>query len=131
MLVACGAPAPAPFELPRHNQPAVAATGVATGGILRFDGRCAWLEQETGGANLIWPSGYRAVAPPLQIIGLSGSVVAREGDRLDLGVRDANVVVPGCPTRGAVLVGELSRVNGTPWPDGAPNWPRPDPRPIR
>jgi hypothetical protein len=131
-VAACGAPEPVPFELPHHNQPAVAVSGVGTGGILKFDGRCVWLESESSASNLIWPSGFRALAPPLQIVGLSGRVVAREGDRLELGVADARAGVPGCPARGgAFLVGELTKVNGTPWPDGEPSLPPPHPPPIR
>ncbi len=117
-LGACS-PLPTAFHLPQHNVPAIGASGVATGGTIRFDGRCVWLEHDGGGsANLLWPAGFSAVAPPLQIRGTSGRVIIRENDLVELGVSEAVVGVPGCPARGTWLVGEVSKVGDTEWPDG-------------
>jgi hypothetical protein len=127
----CGTPGPVPLALPHHNFPAIAVTGVATGGVIRFDGRCVWLESESGTSNLIWPTSYRAVAPPLAIFGASGRVIVGDGDRVELGVGDAKEGVPGCPARGGFYVGEVSRVNGLPWPDGEAPRPPIDSRPVR
>jgi hypothetical protein len=131
VVSSCGGPDPLPFALPRHNFPAAAMSGVATGGVIRFDGRCIWLESESGSSNLIWPAGYHAFAPPLAIVGTSGRVIVRDGDTVELGVGDANEGVPGCPPRGAFYVGEVSLVNGVSWPDGEPPRPPIDPRPVR
>ena len=77
--------------------------------------------KEMGGqANLLWPSSFRAVAPPLAILGESGRAIIHEGDTVDLGVADGRGAIPGCPVRGVFLVGEISSVNGEEWPDGAP-----------
>ena len=126
-LGACATgPGPVPFRLPQHNVPAQGAGGVATGGRIVFDGWCVWLESEGGGqVNLLWPSTFRAMAPPLQILGASGRAIIHEGDTVELGVTDARGAVPGCLVRGVFLVGEISSVNGEQWPDGAPNVPPP------
>jgi hypothetical protein len=116
---------PAPFRLPQHDRTAQGASGVATGGRIAFDGRCIWLEQDGGQANLLWPASFRAVAPPLAILGESGRAIIHEGDTVDLGVADGRGAIPGCPVRGVFLVGEISSVNGVEWPDGAPNVPTP------
>ena len=82
-------------------------------------------------ANLIWPAGFRAFAPPLTIIGLSGEPIIREGDEVALGVAETKLQVQGCPTRASLLVGEISSVNGIAWPDGTPAPPpvsKPGPR---
>lgn len=124
-LSAC-AQGPVPFRLPQHNVPAEGASGVGTGGRIAFDGWCVWLESEGGGAvNLLWPATFRAMAPPLEIIGVSGRPIIHEGDTVELGVVDGRAAIPGCPVRGVFLVGEISSVNGEQWPDGAPNIPPP------
>src|SRR4051812_35290268 len=74
-LAACGKPPPVPVALPHHNFPDVAVSGVATGGVIRFDGHCAWLESESGSSNLIWPTDFHATAPPLAIYGHSGLAI--------------------------------------------------------
>ena len=115
---------PTPFELPRHNIPGQGASAVATGGTIRFDGRCIWLDDEGGGsANLLWPASYAATAPTLEIRGTSGKVIIREGDVVELGVSESHVSVPGCPVRAVWLVGEVSKVGDVSWPDGAPAQP--------
>lgn len=119
-VVACS-PLPAAFRLPQHNVPAVGASAVATGGTIRFDGRCVWLEHEGGGtANLLWPAGFSATASPLEIRSTSGRVIIREDDLVELGVSEATIGVPGCPARGAWLVGEVSKVGDVAWPDSQP-----------
>src|SRR6266545_3757536 len=109
VTASCAGPTPSPVSLAHHALPAIAASGVATGGIIRFDGRCVWLETETGASNLIWPARFLAVAPPLAVIGLSGRVIVREGDTVELGVSDAKQMVPGCPARAAFFIGEISK----------------------
>ena len=122
-LIAACAAGPAPFLLPQHNRPAVGASTFATGGRVAFDGRCVWLEEEGGAsANLVWPATFRAMAPPLAIIGESGRAIIHEGDTVELAYSEGPVAIPGCPARGAaLLVGEISSVNDEDWPDGAPN----------
>ena len=131
---ACGVPAPQapqPIALPTHNFPPVAVSGVATGGVIEITGSCIWLRSDATDSNLVWPKGFVAVAPPLEITGNSGTVIIRVGDRVELGVGDANLQMPGCPLRGAFYVGEVSSVNGISWPDGTPKAPPIDQRPIR
>jgi hypothetical protein len=120
-----------PFKLPQHQFPAAAMSGVASGGVIQFDGRCVWLKTDSGASNLIWPGGFSALAPPLAIVGASGRIIMRDGDTVELGVGDADRGVPGCPVRGTFYVGEVSGVNGVPWPDGEPARPPIDPRPIK
>lgn len=118
------------FALPRHNVPAQGASGVATEGTIRFDSRCVWLEFDGGAANLLWPESFSATAPPLEIRGVTGKVVIREGDEVVLGVSEARALVPGCPGRPVWLVGEIASVNGVTGPDDPPV-PRPTaPRPM-
>jgi hypothetical protein len=108
-------------QLALHGQPPIATSAIETGGRVRFDGTCVSLDFGDGhAANLIWPTGFRAFAPPLTIIGLSGQPIVREGDEVALGAAEANVPVKGCPTRPSFLVGEISSVNGIAWPDGTP-----------
>lgn len=109
------------FELPRHDLGAADASGVATGGAIRFDGHCVWLDGGRGlETNLVWPREFRAIADPLEIHGYSGVAIIREADTVSLGVSDGTRLVPGCPARQAWLVGEVTEVNGVPWPDGTP-----------
>jgi hypothetical protein len=117
---------PVPFRLPQHNVPGEGASGVATGGRIVFDGWCVWLESEGGGqVNLLWPAPFRALAPPLEILGASGRPIIHEGDTVELGVTDGRAAISGCPVRGVFLVGEIDSVNGEKWPDGEPNVPPP------
>jgi hypothetical protein len=132
-LVGCEASPPTPgmpgsssvevrsVELALQVQPAIATSAIETGGRVRFDGTCVSLDFGDGhSANLIWPVGFRALAPPFTIFGLSGQPIIRDGDEVALGVAEADLPVRGCPTRAAFLVGEVSSVNGVPWPDGTP-----------
>ena len=124
IFVSACAQGPLPFRLPQHNFQD--AGGVATGGRIAFDGRCVWLESEGGGtANLLWPATFRAIGPPLEIIGASGRGIIHAGDTVELGVDDARAAIPGCPDRLAFLVGEILSVNGVQRPDGAQNVPPP------
>ena len=118
-LGAC-ATGPAPFRLPQHNVPAEGASVLATGGRIAFDGRCVWLEQDGGQANLVWPATFRAMAPPLEILGASGRAIIHEGDTVDIGFAEGQAAIAGCPVRAVLLVGEIDSVNGEEWPDGAP-----------
>ena len=123
ILLAAGACStlPTAFDLPRHNVPGAGASAVATGGTIRFDGHCIWLDDEAGGSsNLVWPASYSATAPALEIRGTSGAVILREGDVVELGVSESHVSVPGCPGRVTWLVGEVSKVGSVSWPDGEP-----------
>jgi hypothetical protein len=114
------------LRLAQHNLPAQGASSIATGGRIAFDGRCIWLESEGGGhANLLWPAAFRAMAPPLEILGASGRAIIHEGDTVELGVMEGRAAIPGCPVRAVFLVGELDSVNGEEWPDGAPSVPTP------
>src|SRR4051794_5520830 len=83
-IESCATPSPVPLPLPHHDFPAVAVSGVATGGVIRFDGRCIWLESESSASNLIWPASFRAVGPPLEIVGASGRVIVRDRDVVEL-----------------------------------------------
>lgn len=118
--------------LPTHNFSAQQIGEVASGGRIAFDGVCVSLDYGDGtSTNLIWPLTFHAEAPPLMIFGASGHVVIREGDEVELGVRDANRPVVGCPPGGAFLVGDVLKVNGAPFPDGTPAPPpvqKPPPR---
>jgi hypothetical protein len=122
---------PAPFRLPQHHLPAIAASAVATGGQIAFDGRCVWLDGDGADANLVWPNTFRAIALPLEIFGGSGRAIIHDGDSVELGVADGHAAIPGCPVRAVFLVGEISSVNGEAWPDGAPNLPPPGRPPGR
>jgi hypothetical protein len=115
---------PTVFQLPVHNLPSPG--GMASGGRIAFDGECVWLEFDGGGeVNLVWPATFRAIGPPLEIIGSSGRGIIHDGDVVELGIMDGRAAIPGCPARGVFLVGEISAVNGEPWPDGAPKVPPP------
>ena len=124
-------PARSEFDLPRHDLKPEMAGGVATGGIVRFDGRCVWLHAgHDGGVNLVWPRQFRALTGPFEIFGASGVAIIREGDQVDLGVSDRGPrLVAGCPNRVALTVGEVSAVNGVQWPDGTPRTHPRDPFP--
>ena len=99
----------------------IVTSATETGGRIRFDGTCVSLDFGGGhAANLIWPIGFQAVAPPLTIIGLSGRPIVKEGDDVSLGIAEIAVAVPGCPARASYLIGEVSSVNGVAWPDGTP-----------
>jgi hypothetical protein len=124
LLQAC-AKGPSLFHLPQHHLPAIAASAVATGGRIAFDGRCVWLDDDGADANLVLPSTFRAIALPLEIFGGSGRAIIHDGDSVELGVADGHAAIPGCPVRVVFLVGEISSVNGEAWPDGAPNLPPP------
>ena len=118
LLSGC-AQGPTVFRLPVHNLPSPG--GMASGGRIAFDGRCVWLKFDGGGdVNLVWPATFRAIGPPLEIIGASGRGIIHEGDVVELGIMDGRAAIPDCPDRGVFLVGEISSVNGEQWPDGAP-----------
>ncbi len=115
---------PTVFRLPLHNFPTAGSIG--TGGRIAFDGQCVWLKADGGGeANLLWPATFRAIGPPLEIIGASGRGIIHEGDVVELGVTDGQAAIPGCPARGVFLVGEVDSVNGQDEPDGTHNVPPP------
>ena len=125
-VMACNA-ARTEFELPRHGLDDAGSIG--SGGIVRFDGRCVWLDADGGAMNLVWPRQFRALTGPLEIFGASGVAIIREGDQVDLGVSERPRLVAGCPDRGTFLVGEVGAVNGVKWPDGAPKLHPRDPFP--
>ena len=127
-IVGCGPASPSGelpdqwvVRLPTHGLSGQEVGADASGGRIRFDGRCVSLDYSNGhSSNLVWPKTFHALAPPLMIFGASGRLIIREGDEVELGVSNGNQPVPGCPTRGVFLVGEVTSVDGLPWPDGAP-----------
>ena len=127
-LVGCGSLMPGAgvtdqhvVTLSTHEFSAQELTGVASGGRIRLDGQCVSLDYGDGNStNLIWPKAFHALAPPLMIFGASGRLIIKEGDEVELGVAEGRQPVFGCPVRGVFLVGEVTSVNGSPWPDGTP-----------
>jgi len=104
--------------LPTHDR--AFNEGAGFDGILHVDGDCIWVEDanvevDKEAFNVLWPAGYRARGQPVEIIDVSGAVLARDGDAISFGVGDMDqVVIPGCPVRRVLLATEIVDVNGQP-----------------
>jgi hypothetical protein len=83
-------------------------------GRLELDGLCIHLEGGNGvRSNLLWPRGYAASGPPLEVRSEAGDLVLRAGDEVVLDVADAGIrsAPMGCPPRRTWAVASVSRVN--------------------
>lgn len=85
VLLACGCSAGPSSALPTHEGtgtgPAEAAeiTGRLAGAADR-DGGCLWLETDVGPQAVWWPAGFTARFDPVELLGPTGRILAREGD---------------------------------------------------
>ncbi len=92
-------------------------TGMLGGDAVR-DGGCLWLQQGTTRSSVMWPYGFRAFGRPIRLEGPDGRVIAREGDRLELGggAPPLDYVIPvdqdPCGLGSVLSVGEIGSVNG-------------------
>lgn len=98
---------PAIRAVPLRLSPALAGSDTALmHGVLRWDGAgCSWVEAEGGRVALIWPHGFSASGPPLQIRDSTGRVVASENEEVQLGGGLDPIVIP-CALR-TFRVGEV------------------------
>lgn len=87
---------PAVRAVPLRLSPAGAGSDTALmHGVLRWDGAgCIWVEAEGGRVALIWPHGFSASGPPLQIRDSTGRVVASENEEVQLGGGLDPIVIP-------------------------------------
>ena len=84
------------------TSPANASLGALLVGRLYGNGRCVWVGGPKDGAQVAWPSRYRALTGPTRIETRGGRVLAREGDwlRIGGGFDPATKADPSCPHAG-------------------------------
>jgi hypothetical protein len=74
-----------PVDLPYNPDPPKDAKIIANlVGDAGLDGGCVWLRQGTTDLSVLWPPGFTAEFDPARIIDPTGTVVAQEGDRVEL-----------------------------------------------
>lgn len=74
-----------PVDLPPNPDPPKDAKIIATlEGDPDLDGGCVWLRQGQIDLSVLWPPGFTAEFDPARIIAADGTVVAQEGDRVEL-----------------------------------------------
>ena len=80
------APQPAgPVDLPYNPDPPKDARIIATlAGDAAVDGGCVWLRQGVTDLSVLWPPGFTAEFDPVRLIDATGTVVAQEGDQIEV-----------------------------------------------
>ncbi|PSO51631.1 MAG: hypothetical protein BRC31_06370 [Actinobacteria bacterium QS_5_72_10] len=71
-------------------------------GDAQLEGGCVWLDAENGLYHVRWPEGWRASADPVELRNPQGQVVARRGDRVEVGGEPIEDAVTACQ-RGSVF----------------------------
>jgi putative cell wall-binding protein len=71
-------------------------------GDAQLEGGCVWLDAANGLYHVRWPEGWRASADPVELRNPQGQVVARRGDRVEVGGEPVEDAVTACQ-RGSVF----------------------------
>lgn len=90
-------------------------------GVLHGDAqsKCSWLSNPSGDVEVQWPAEFTVRFTPLVELVRSGTVIARDGQRVATFVRGSATATPGCPLpRGhrAIQGGPPQLNPGTPRP---------------
>ncbi len=79
------APVVGPVDLPYNPDPPKDAKIIANlVGDAELDGGCVWLRQGVTDLSVLWPPGFTAEFNPVRIVDTAGTVVAQEGDQVEL-----------------------------------------------